>query len=165
MRPLLAIFLLLTGLVNSDPRSKKHTAAPRQPIAFSHKLHSGIGLSCRFCHATPDAGEAAGLPAASLCMECHCEIRKDVPEIRKLKAFHKRAEVVPWARVYRLPAFVFFSHKTHVDAAFACSECHGPVEQRDTLSKEKDISMKACVNCHQAKAATVACNACHELTL
>jgi hypothetical protein len=46
--------------------------APAQPIAYSHKLHAGdLGISCLYCHYSAAKGPHAGIPPASLCMNCH----------------------------------------------------------------------------------------------
>jgi len=46
--------------------------APEQPIAFSHQLHAGkLQVSCLYCHFGADSSRHAGIPAASLCMNCH----------------------------------------------------------------------------------------------
>jgi hypothetical protein len=96
-------------------------------------------------------------------MACHTGITKDSPHIRKLAAFHKDEKPIPWARVYRLPDFVFFSHATHVNSKIACAECHGPVEQRDILAAEVAHDMKTCMGCHTARGASNKCHICHEL--
>jgi hypothetical protein len=45
---------------------------PVQPIAFSHRLHAGkLEISCLYCHFAAEKGRYAGIPAASLCMNCH----------------------------------------------------------------------------------------------
>lgn len=45
---------------------------PRQPIAFSHLLHAGeLEISCLYCHSGAQKGRRAGIPPASLCMNCH----------------------------------------------------------------------------------------------
>ncbi len=45
---------------------------PEQPITFSHKLHAGdLGMSCLYCHFSAGKGPHAGIPPASLCMNCH----------------------------------------------------------------------------------------------
>ncbi|MBI1854225.1 MAG: hypothetical protein HYR85_28130 [Planctomycetes bacterium] len=49
--------------------------APEQPIAFSHRLHSGdLGISCRYCHAGAEKSRVAGVPAAGTCMKCHSRV-------------------------------------------------------------------------------------------
>ncbi len=46
--------------------------APPQPIAFSHRLHSGdLQIRCLYCHDTADKSRHAGIPPAATCMNCH----------------------------------------------------------------------------------------------
>jgi hypothetical protein len=85
------------------------------------------------------------------------------PAIQKLIGFQNSNQPVPWVRLYRLPEFVFFSHRKHVDSGITCQACHGRVAKRDVLKKEKPTSMNACVDCHKKSKASVACNLCHEL--
>jgi hypothetical protein len=45
---------------------------PAQPIAFSHRLHAGeMQVACLYCHADAETSRHAGIPAASVCMNCH----------------------------------------------------------------------------------------------
>jgi hypothetical protein len=45
---------------------------PIQPIAFSHKVHAGkLQIACLYCHFGAERSRHAGIPAASLCMNCH----------------------------------------------------------------------------------------------
>jgi hypothetical protein len=45
---------------------------PPQPIAFSHRLHAGeLQVPCLYCHSGAEKSRHAGIPAASLCMNCH----------------------------------------------------------------------------------------------
>ena len=119
---------------------------------------------CEVCHATTAKSERAGLPETVLCMSCHSTVRRDAPPIRRLAAFQQEARPIPWVRVYKLPDYVFFSHARHVgQGRLECAACHGPVARRDQLARERPIHMKSCVDCHKARSATIACNACHEL--
>jgi Cytochrome c7 and related cytochrome c len=96
-------------------------------------------------------------------MECHQTMATGDPGVQKLAAYAKSGEIIPWVRIYQLPSFVNFSHKTHTTHGNTCQECHGQVAQRDRLFQEEDISMAACLNCHRAKKASVECNTCHTL--
>jgi hypothetical protein len=88
-------------------------------------------------------------------MACHVAVKKESAHIAKLAKFHREGTAVPWARVYQVPAYVAFSHKTHIGVeGVTCQTCHGPVEQRDELRREKDISMAGCMECHRAKEAS-----------
>ena len=137
--------------------------APFQPLPFSHRTHASKGLGCKDCHAMPDPGEQAGFPSVSKCMACHMTIAKDREAIVKLAEFHKKQEAIPWKRIYRVPDYVVFSHKVHVGKGqVGCETCHGPVQERDVMRKEKPTSMAACIDCHKEEGVSVACDFCHE---
>ena len=56
---------------------------PVQPIAFSHRLHAGeLGVSCVYCHAEAEKGPHAGVPAASVCMNCHRFVTAPLWDVR-----------------------------------------------------------------------------------
>ncbi len=153
----LAGFCLLAMAAQQPP------AAPEQPVPFSHKLHVGkLELKCATCHKNPDPGERMGLASPALCMQCHSEIKTDSPAIQKLATLASEKREVKWVRVYQIPTYVLFSHRAHLTAGGACVECHGSVKEHDRLYREKDISMASCINCHQAKGASVDCTYCHE---
>jgi formate-dependent nitrite reductase cytochrome c552 subunit len=95
-------------------------------------------------------------------MACHRTIGSDSPAIQELRRFESAKQDVPWVRVYRIPSWVYFSHKVHTEAGAGCEACHGPVAQRERLAKETDLSMGGCMNCHRARKATLDCAACHE---
>jgi len=96
-------------------------------------------------------------------MLCHSSIKADSPAIQKLAAYADHQQNVPWVQVYALPEYVYFSHKIHSKKGkVACQTCHGPVTERDVLTKEIDISMKACVDCHIERHARTLCNTCHD---
>lgn len=162
--PLFAALSAALFLVLAAAFAQTTAVAPTQPIPFSHKQHStAASLQCKDCHAMPDPGEALTMPGAPKCMACHQSIKADSPSIQQLKQFRDSKRDVPWVRVYQIPAFVFFSHKVHVEHGATCETCHGPVATRDVLAKETDLSMGACMNCHSAHKAPLDCNACHDL--
>jgi hypothetical protein len=138
-------------------------AAAEQPVPFSHKQHAAVGLQCQVCHVKVTKEERAGLPSTTQCMACHAGLKKESPAIQKLAAFHKEEKPLPWARVYRIPDFVFFSHAKHVNGNVTCSECHGPVEQREVLAAEVTHNMTTCMNCHRMRKVSNKCQVCHEL--
>ncbi len=159
-------FVLASGFGPQTPHSARrtpHSPLPAQPIPFSHKQHAKEKLNCEVCHEMRGSGERAGFPSTELCMACHQQVKKESPAVRRLAEYHHKQQPVPWAHIYQLPDFVFFSHARHVRSKADCKTCHGRVEARDVLWREKDISMAACVNCHRAKKAPITCNLCHEL--
>ncbi len=77
-----------------------HTGyAPEQPIAFSHRLHSGdLQIQCRYCHTGVETSQHAGLPEASTCMNCHRFVTSSWDAV---KIEEKRAEAEK--RAMRMP--------------------------------------------------------------
>ena len=66
---------------------------PEQPIAFSHQLHAGeMQISCLYCHFGAETSPHAGIPPASVCMNCHRfvtapqkDVLQEILEARKAK--------------------------------------------------------------------------------
>jgi hypothetical protein len=146
------------GLVGQDASK----TAPVQPLPYSHKQHIALGLKCQTCHIEPDPGEMMTYPATEICMSCHETVDKDKAPIQKLAEYAKSHQDIPWVRIYRIPDWVDFSHKNHLEAGATCDRCHGAVAQRDVLFKEGDLSMGACMECHREKGAPVQCDYCHD---
>lgn len=135
-----------------------------QPVAFSHRVHAATArLDCLDCHEGAARGDSATIPQAAACLVCHASIRADSPEIAKVADAAARGGKIPWARVYRIPDYVFFGHRQHLAAGAACADCHGDVAARDALRKEVSTSMNACLECHRRKDAPLHCAACHQL--
>ena len=45
---------------------------PAQPIEYSHRLHAGeLAIDCQYCHYGARSSRNAGIPPASICMNCH----------------------------------------------------------------------------------------------
>jgi hypothetical protein len=152
-----ALLLFAAGLLGAAD-------APPQPIPFSHKQHATtLKLQCKMCHPNPDPGEAMTIAPASVCMQCHSSIKKDSPAIQKLAQYVQEGKPVPWVRVYRIPSYVSYSHRVHLAANATCSDCHGQVAESVAVAKEGDISMGACMTCHQMRKTGIDCNFCHEL--
>jgi hypothetical protein len=136
--------------------------APEQPIPYSHKLHAGsLKLQCTGCHVNADPGDAMGFPPVATCMACHSAIAADKPSIQKLAAA-KSGQEIDWVRVYRTPPFVWFSHRSHLKAGNTCENCHGPVAEREKITREGDISMNGCMTCHRSRKVSTDCSFCHE---
>jgi formate-dependent nitrite reductase cytochrome c552 subunit len=95
-------------------------------------------------------------------MQCHSAIKTDSPAIRKLTAYFNNKRPIPWVRVYEIPDYVTFSHRAHIKAGNTCEDCHGKVAESDRLSRETDLSMGGCLNCHKTKNAGADCTFCHD---
>ena len=123
---------------------------PVQPINFSHKIHAGDNqIACLYCHSAAEKSTVAGIPAASTCMNCHSQIRKDSPEIQKITQAIESNKPIEWARIHRLPDHAAFDHSRHVSAGIKCQQCHGPVETMERVRQFETLSMGMCVACHR----------------
>jgi len=50
---------------------------PDQPIAFSHKIHSGVNkIDCQYCHDSARRSKQSSIPGTNTCMNCHSAIKK-----------------------------------------------------------------------------------------
>jgi len=143
------VALLLSGCPGKLGGQQGH--APEQPIAFSHALHAGLyELDCQYCHTGAERSRHAGVPSASVCLNCHAQVKTDSPEIRKLTSLVAADQPVPWLKVHRLPDFAFFSHASHVGAALTCQTCHGNVQQMVRVQQQETMTMGWCLSCHRA---------------
>jgi hypothetical protein len=135
---------------------------PAQPLPFSHKTHVDANMTCQTCHPNPDPGRNMGIARPPACMSCHKTVKATSPAIRQLAASAKNKQDIPWTRVYRIPAFVKFSHRLHLKTGNTCDECHGPVATRTQLAVEYDLKQTGCLACHRMKKAPMLCSTCHD---
>ena len=124
---------------------------PEQPIAFSHKVHAGDNeIPCLYCHYGAERGRHAGVPAVSICMNCHSEIKKDSPEVQKIKKALDEQKPIEWIKVHRMADFVYFNHAQHVRVGkVACQTCHGQVEKMGRMLQSEPLTMGWCIDCHR----------------
>lgn len=154
---LLSTTVLLTKVIveESIAIGRSENFEPDQPIKFSHMVHAGQNKTdCLYCHSGAETGKSAGIPSASVCLNCHMIVRDGTRsgrfEINKIFTSLDNKKPIEWTRVYNLPDHVFFSHAQHVGAGkLACQTCHGTVEQMDRISQVPDLSMGWCINCHR----------------
>jgi len=160
---LTAYFLAVLAAVGALAWDWRKHEAPVQPIAFPHPTHiTKVGLACTHCHTTVDKSPRAGVPAMSICMECHKSAATDRPEIKKLAGYWDRKEPVPWIKVHILPWHVRFTHKRHIKAGVDCAVCHGEVKAEMRIRQVRSLRMGFCVNCHRQKGASTDCWTCHK---
>ena len=183
---LLAVLIFLA--VSSWSRQPAAAAKPStQPIAFPHNTHvQTYKMDCQHCHTEARRSEYAGIPSVERCIGCHKITAADKPEIKKLAEYAGRKEPVPWVRVYKMPEFTYFPHKSHVRAGVTCQTCHGAVETMTTVGANTGprlvndllnvagfrtaappLSMGWCIECHREQNATrgakapLDCVTCH----
>lgn len=135
---------------------------PVQPVAFSHKLHSGeYKIHCLYCHRYPGISKSAGVPDVETCKNCHLIVGRDKEEVKKLMGYWKKKEPIPWIKVHDLPDHVYFPHKMHVNAQVACEVCHGDISSMERVRRVSSLKMGWCLNCHRDNGASIDCWTCH----
>lgn len=145
----LALVLVPMGYARSWWETEEHLVL-EQPVPFSHEHHvGGLGLDCRYCHRAVERSANAGLPAASVCMNCHRELWPRAEPLRPVRAAYARGAPLAWNRVYQVPDFVYFNHGIHVAKGVGCTTCHGAVDRMPLLSKAHSFQMRWCLECHR----------------
>jgi len=127
--------------------------SPEQPIHFPHKVHAGDNkIPCLYCHYAARTSRHAGIPPASVCMNCHTILEKQTVEIEKMKEAVQQERPVRWVKVHNLPDFVYFNHSQHAVSGVACQRCHGPVETMERVTQFAPLTMGWCLQCHREHA-------------
>jgi hypothetical protein len=136
---------------------------PKQPVAFSHQVHSGVKeIQCQFCHPYVAKSKNPGMPPVEKCLYCHHYILHSHPEILKEHDWFEAKTPAPWIKVNYLAEHVFFNHQRHIRKEIECKECHGAVETMDRLNSPKfKFKMGFCIECHIEKKANLDCWSCH----
>ena len=148
------MFIMLGGKATMDGLFKigmQQGYAPKQPIAFSHKLHAGeYKINCTYCHTGVYKGKQAGIPAANICMNCHNAIKRESPEIQKIYASIEKEQPVEWVRVHNLPDLAYFNHAQHTNVAgLECTNCHGDINKMEVVQQRSSLTMGWCIDCHR----------------
>lgn len=129
--------------------------APKQPIAFSHKIHAGqYEIDCKYCHVGVMKGKSATIPSVNICMNCHNQIKSGTTtgegEIAKIVRAYTENRPIEWVRVHNLPDLAYFNHAQHVNVAgVECQTCHGPVQEMDVVRQHSLLTMGWCIDCHR----------------
>ena len=152
-----AVYITWVLVVNAIALGRSPGYSPDQPLKFSHQIHAGQnGTDCIYCHSYAPYSKSAGIPAQSICMNCHLLVRSGTRsgmfEIAKITDSYENNKPLEWIRVHNVPDHVFFSHAQHVGAGGTdCSECHGDVAKMTRVRQVSDLSMGWCINCHRTK--------------
>ena len=125
--------------------------APKQPIAFSHKLHAGEHqIDCNYCHTTVYESKSASIPSANICMNCHSQIKTESQEIQKIYRAIERNKPIEWVRVHNLPDLAYFNHSQHTQVGgVECQTCHGPIQEMEVVYQYSPLTMGWCIDCHR----------------
>ena len=138
---------------------------PKQPIAFSHKIHAGTyEIECKYCHTGAMKGKQANIPSPNICMNCHSQIKTGTntgeTEISKIYAavgfdpltstYSGNTKPIEWVRIHNLPDLSYFNHSQHVNVAgVVCQTCHGPIQEMDVVRQHSLLTMGWCIDCHR----------------
>lgn len=136
-----------------------------QPYPFNHAAHTAKA-DCTLCHRGARTQARAGLPTVKTCAGCHATAPRISPskEAERLWKSFTEGRDLPWARLYQVPAHVYFSHRRHATlGGIACAQCHGEMAAatRPPRFAAAEVSMRSCITCHEREQVTVDCNACH----
>jgi hypothetical protein len=135
--------------------------APKQPIAFSHKIHAGDNqIDCKYCHTGVIKSKSATIPSINICMNCHRAVKTESPQIQKLWAaadwqpetnsYGPNQRPIEWVRIHNLPDLAYFNHSQHVVVGgIECQTCHGPIETMDVVRQYSLLTMGWCIDCHR----------------
>ncbi len=124
---------------------------PDQPVAYSHRLHSGqLGLNCQYCHTSVETASHSIIPPTQTCMNCHAQVQKESLLLVGVRESWATGESIEWVRVHQLPDYAQFSHAVHINSGVGCESCHGRVDQMEKVRQEKPLSMRWCLECHRA---------------
>lgn len=138
---------------------------PKQPIAFSHKIHAGqYEIDCKYCHTGVLKGKQANIPSPNICMNCHSQIKEGTntgtSEISKIYAavgfdpatasYTGKTKPIEWVRIHNLPDLAYFNHSQHVNVAgIECQTCHGPIQEMEVVKQYSLLTMGWCIDCHR----------------
>jgi cytochrome c2 len=129
--------------------------APKQPIAFSHKIHAGqYEIDCKYCHTGAMKGKSATIPTVNICMNCHNQIKSGTTtgegEIAKIVRAFNENKPIEWVRIHNLPDLAYFNHSQHVNVGgIECQTCHGPIQEMDVVRQHSLLTMGWCIDCHR----------------
>jgi len=133
-----------------SPRYTDVGYQPKQPVAYSHKLHPGdLGMDCRYCHTDVEYSPVANVPPTQTCMNCHKIIKADSEKLAPVRQSWTTGVPIRWVRVHELPDFVYFNHAAHLRAGVGCPSCHGNVAEMEIVTQKQPLSMSWCLDCHR----------------
>lgn len=133
-----------------SPANTKVNVPLDQPVPFSHKHHVfELGIDCRYCHTSVETSAVAGVPPTETCMSCHSQIWTNSPALKPVRDSYAQGTPIKWAKVAKVPEFVFFNHSIHVNKGINCNQCHGPVQDMNITWKGKAFFMSWCMECHR----------------
>lgn len=146
----LAAIAWLGDAIQRSPYVTGVRVAREQPVPFSHEHHvTGLGIDCRYCHASVEISAVAEIPPTKTCISCHSQIWADSPLLEPVRASFANNTPLQWVRVHDLPDFVYFNHSIHINKGVGCSTCHGQVDRMPLMWRTQSLNMDWCLECHR----------------
>lgn len=158
---ILTIVMLKTLIDGAFTIGVQQNYQPKQPIAFSHKIHAGqYEIDCQYCHTGVRKSKSANIPSPNICMNCHTQVKTESPEIQKIyeaidydpatRTYGTNTKPIEWIRIHNLPDLAYFNHSQHVKVAgLECQTCHGPIQEMEVVYQYSNLTMGWCINCHR----------------
>ncbi len=160
-----AALTVLVLAILTIPLVTRRAPPVSQPIAFNHRKHTrDLKLGCDFCHKYYNTSAHSGLPDAQTCRMCHAAPLGKSAEAAKLTEMLNKGEPLRFNKLFRLPDYVFYTHRRHVSIAkLECTNCHDGIADTETPPERPliRIKMKFCLDCHEKRQVTTDCTACH----
>jgi hypothetical protein len=133
-----------------SPRYLEVGYRPKQPVAYSHKLHAGdLGIDCRYCHTAVDKSRFATVPPTQTCMNCHTQIGQESQKLLPVRESWATGEPIEWIRIHKLPDYAYFNHASHVTRGIGCISCHGNIANMEIVAQVEPLNMGWCLDCHR----------------
>ncbi len=124
--------------------------SPKQPVTFSHLVHSGdYQIKCLYCHSQAERLAFATIPNTNSCMICHIALKNETNLMLPVNFSFDDTSSIKWKRIYKLPDYTHFNHSRHIRSMIDCASCHGEVEKMDSVYQVRNLSMKWCLDCHR----------------
>src|SRR5260221_14362190 len=102
--PVYLVFLIWYG---ASPKTTDVGYEPKQPVPYSHALHSGeLGIDCRYCHNTVERAAHAAIPPTETCMNCHPRDRTKSAKLAPIRTGFHTGAAVKWKKWPHLHDFV-----------------------------------------------------------
>jgi hypothetical protein len=100
--------LWVIAAINRSSYVTEQDVVREQPVPFSHDHHvGGLGIDCRYCHTSVETAAFAGIPATSICMNCHSQIWATSDVLKPVRDSLQTGTPIRWIRVHNLPDFAW----------------------------------------------------------
>jgi MoCo/4Fe-4S cofactor protein with predicted Tat translocation signal len=95
-----------------------------------------------------EVSSSAGIPATSICLNCHEWLFRDQPLLAPVRASRENQQPLRWTRVHDVPDFANFNHSIHIHKGIGCVTCHGRVDRMPLMWRKHSLLMEWCLQCH-----------------